>query len=142
MCKLLHSRVQKCTFFLLFFYYYCYYVCRTEDSNCSDVDQVALPVLFPQDVPDDDDDVELKVLRRRANARRFYRSFLYVGLFSVIGGSCHKYHFCVCRDKSKLVATKLCLSRQKFCRDKHTSVATKARAAIKMILAAAPADNN
>ena len=47
---------------------------------------------------------------------------------SIIGGSCHKYHFC--RDKS-FVATNTCLSRQntscrdKFCRDKIMFVATK-----------------
>ena len=54
------------------------------------------------------------------------------------GGSCHRYHFC--RDKSfvatntSFVATKVCLSRQKYaCRDK--------RFATKMILMAAPADD-
>ena len=62
---------------------------------------------------------------------------------SVIGGSCHKYHFCrdkimfvatsillsrqtrVCRDKSKLVATNVIVWRQKFCGSKHTFVPTK-----------------
>ena len=34
----------------------------------------------------------------------------------IIGGSCHKYQFC--RDK-RFVVTKLCLSRQTLCRDKH-----------------------
>ena len=60
---------------------------------------------------------------------------------AIIGGSCHKYHFCrdkylFCRgkrtfvatkhvfrrDKSILVATNTCLQ---FCRGKHTYVATK-----------------
>ena len=50
---------------------------------------------------------------------------------SIIGGSCHKYNFCrdkfcrnktpnFCRDKIYIV-----LLRQKFCRGKHTFVATK-----------------
>ena len=71
------------------------------------------------------------------------------GFFAVIGGRCHKYHFCrdfffsqqtrVCCDRTRLlsrqsilVATKLCLSRQSyvcpkdgFCLDKHVFVATK-----------------
>ena len=79
----------------------------------------------------------------------------------MIGGSCHKYNFC--RDKSfvaikhvfaatntcllrqntSFVATKLCLSRQKYVHaffiflsgNKHTFVATK------MILIAAPAND-
>ena len=49
----------------------------------------------------------------------------------IIGGSCHKYHFCrdkrlfvatkdvFCRDKSKLVATNV------FCRDKNGTCGTK-----------------
>ena len=65
---------------------------------------------------------------------------------SIIGGRCHKYHFChnksfvmtniFCRDKSILVVTKLllqqilvmtklCLSWQRFCGNKHTFVMTK-----------------
>ena len=75
---------------------------------------------------------------------------------TIIGGSCHKYHFCrdkrpvcrVCRDKKKrlllrqkyacrdriFVATSIFLSRQKtLYRDKHVLVATK------MILVTAPA---
>ena len=56
---------------------------------------------------------------------------------TIIGGSCHKYHFCrekhvsvatkhlFCRDKSMLVATNL-LSRQKyFCLDKYLSQQTQ-----------------
>ena len=65
---------------------------------------------------------------------------------TIIGESCHKYHFCrdvfvatkhvFCRDKSVLVAKKLCLlrqhifvasgplSRQNICRNKHNFVAT------------------
>ena len=69
----------------------------------------------------------------------------------IMGGSCHKYHFCrdkhvfvttkhvfcrdkkyACRDKT-FVPTKLCLSRQIF--DKHLFVATKT------ILVAAPAND-
>ena len=42
---------------------------------------------------------------------------------TIIGGSCHKYHFC--REK-KIVATNTCLSRQRpVSRDKHVFVATK-----------------
>ena len=41
---------------------------------------------------------------------------------TIIGGSCHKYHFC--RDKSILVATKLLL-RQIFVATKYNFVATK-----------------
>ena len=78
----------------------------------------------------------------------------------IIGGSCHKYHFC--RDKHVFfatkhvffcfflffVATKVCLPQQKcrdkitfvptkyFCRDKHVFVATK------MIIVAAPTSYN
>ena len=55
---------------------------------------------------------------------------------------CHacrdKYMFVVtnsCRDKS-FVARNTCLSRQKFCRSKHTFVATK------IVLVAAPANDN
>ena len=52
--------------------------------------------------------------------------------FSIIGGSCNKYHFCrdkhvFCRDKSMLdvfVATKLCVATKYFYCDK-TFVATK-----------------
>ena len=56
---------------------------------------------------------------------------------SIIGGSCHKYHFCrdkglspkdcrdkhvFCGDKSMFVATNVFLSRQAyFCRDKHVT---------------------
>ena len=53
----------------------------------------------------------------------------------IIGGSCHKYNFC--RDKSivatitclsrqdtSFVATKVCLPRKMFCRDKHVSINT------------------
>ena len=68
------------------------------------------------------------------------------GVCSIVGGSCHKCQFClrkyltrVCRDKHTsvllsqtrichkkcFVVTKLCLSQQKFCRDKHTFVTTK-----------------
>ena len=57
--------------------------------------------------------------------------------YTIIGGSCHKCHFC--RDKKAcFVATKVCLPRQTFCRyiimfvvtkyfcrDKHTFVVTK-----------------
>ena len=44
--------------------------------------------------------------------------------FCIIGGSCHKYHFCrdkhvSCRDKSMLVATKLLSPQAYFCRDKR-----------------------
>ena len=54
-----------------------------------------------------------------------------------IGGSCHKYHFCgdktFCRDKyvclsrqnTSFITTKVCLSRQNFCRDKIMFVARK-----------------
>ena len=42
--------------------------------------------------------------------------------WSIMGESCHKYHFC--RDKS-FVSTNTCLSRQRFCLDKHVFVATK-----------------
>ena len=53
-----------------------------------------------------------------------------------IGGSRHKYHFCrdktFCRDKyvclspqnTSFITTKVCLSRQNFCRDKIMFVAT------------------
>ena len=81
------------------------------------------------------------------------------GLRTIIGRSCHEYHFCrdktcFCRDKSMFaatklfVATKLCsprqnfssrqnyvLSRQKFYRNKHAFVATK------MILVAPPVND-
>ena len=50
-------------------------------------------------------------------------------ILGIIGGNCHKYHFC--RDKS-LVVTNTCLSRQStsfvatkeclFCRDKHVFI--------------------
>ena len=49
-------------------------------------------------------------------------SLAWDGLSSITGGSCHKYHFC--RDKS-FVMTKLCLSGQRFCRNKHAFVTTK-----------------
>ena len=39
-------------------------------------------------------------------------------LHTIIGGSCHKYHFC--RDRHVFVVTNIILSRHKFCRDKHT----------------------
>ena len=53
--------------------------------------------------------------------------------FSIIGGSCHKYHFC--RDKSIIfVATKVRLSRQNFCRDIHVFGATKGFGATNIIL--------
>ena len=86
---------------------------------------------------------------------------------TVIGGSCHKYHFCrdksICRDKHNIkytfVATKLCLSRQVlsrptyFCRDQHTFVVTNILlsrqktcfvvfVATNMILVAAPANDS
>ena len=45
-------------------------------------------------------------------------------LCGVIGGSCHKYHFC--RDKNtSFVPTKVCLLQQNFCCDKHNFVITK-----------------
>ena len=64
---------------------------------------------------------------------------------TIIGGRCHKYHYSrekhelllrqkpACRDKSVVVlhvfvatkhATKVCLSRQNFCRDRHVFVTT------------------
>ena len=50
-------------------------------------------------------------------------------LLSISGGSCHKYHFCrdtcLSRQNTSFVATKVCLSRQNFCRNKHIFVATK-----------------
>ena len=73
---------------------------------------------------------------------------------TIIGGSCIKYHFCrdihvfvstkhvfcrdkhvyICHDKIMVVVSKLlsrqiytCLSRQTFCREKHTFFATKRR---------------
>ena len=44
---------------------------------------------------------------------------------TIIGGSCHKYHFC--RGKHTFVATNTCLSRQNtfFCRDKSMLAVTK-----------------
>ena len=46
------------------------------------------------------------------------------GYLSIVGGRCHKYHFC--RDKHSFVATNIVLSRQAyFCRGKHVFVATK-----------------
>ena len=54
-------------------------------------------------------------------------------LSSIIGGSCHKkYNFC--RDKTSERQTRV-LSRQMFCRGKHTFLATK------MILVATPAND-
>ena len=68
------------------------------------------------------------------------------GVCSIVGMSCHKYQFClrkyltrVCRDKHTsvlssqtrichkkcFVVTKICLSQQKFCCDKHTFIMTK-----------------
>ena len=67
------------------------------------------------------------------------------GVCSIVGRSCHKYQFClrkyltrVCRDKRTsvlssqthichkkcFVVTKICLSQQKFCHDKHTFIMT------------------
>ena len=55
----------------------------------------------------------------------------------MIGGSCHKWHFCrdgrfvfvatklFCRDKSMLVATKRICDGKIHCHDKHSFVATK-----------------
>ena len=44
-------------------------------------------------------------------------------LMNIIGGSCHKYHFC--RGETSFVATKRLLSRQNYaCRDKIIFVAT------------------
>lgn len=40
--------------------------------------------------------------------------------FVIIGESCHKHHFCP--DKHVLVTTKVCLLRQKKCRNKHVYV--------------------
>ena len=57
-------------------------------------------------------------------------------LSTITGGSCHKYHFCrdkqvfiatnrcLSRQNMSFVATKVCLSGQNFCRDKHIFVAT------------------
>ena len=80
---------------------------------------------------------------------------------TIVGGSCHNYHFCrdkhvlvgtkhvFCRDKSMLVATNVILSRQRvcrgkpttvvatkdvFCRDKHVYVATKLSSRQKLYL--------
>ena len=44
-----------------------------------------------------------------------------------------------CHDKHVLVATKVSLSRKKFCRDKIMCVCDKSFVATKMILVAAPA---
>ena len=87
-------------------------------------------------------------------------------MVAISGGSCHKYHFC--RDKTQthkntsFVATKVCLPRENFCRnkimfvttsigvcrDKHTFDATKdfccdkhMFVATKAILLAAPAND-
>ena len=51
-------------------------------------------------------------------------------IISIIGGSCHEYHFC--RDKT-LVATNKCCSEKHtfvetkdvFCRDKHTKLLSR-----------------
>ena len=43
-------------------------------------------------------------------------------LCHINGGSCHKYHFS--GQNRSFVATKVCLSRQSFCRYKLTFVAT------------------
>ena len=84
----------------------------------------------------------------------------------IIGGSCYKYHFCrdkimsqrqayfcrnkrrvssrqarVCCDKSKFVATKLCLFRQIFVATKVLSRQKTCFVATKMILEAAPAND-
>ena len=62
---------------------------------------------------------------------------------SIIGGSCHKYHFC--RNKSFVAKTKHVFCRKRlfffFGHNKHVFVATsdKAFVATKMILVAAPA---
>ena len=40
----------------------------------------------------------------------------------IIGGSCHKYHFCC--DRS-FVMTKVCLSQYNFCHNKSMLAATK-----------------
>ena len=75
---------------------------------------------------------------------------------SIIGGSCHKYHFC--RDKTRLLSRQKYACRdktfctvQRFCRKKHTFVATKhvfcpdknvfAANFFVAILVAAPANN-
>ena len=53
------------------------------------------------------------------------------GVLSIIGESCYKYLFCrnkthlLSRQNTSFVATKVCLSWQKFCRGKHVFVATK-----------------
>ena len=50
-------------------------------------------------------------------------------LISTIGGSCHKYHFCLKNillmwQNRSFVVTKVCSLRQKFCRNKHIFVMT------------------
>ena len=64
----------------------------------------------------------------------------------IIGGNCHKYHFC--RDKQVFVKTKYVFCDKKYvCRDKHTFGATKdvfcrdkdVFVATKLILVATPA---
>ena len=60
------------------------------------------------------------------------------GASAITGGSCHKYHFCLCltRQKTCFVATNTCLSRQTRVSGDKSFVATK------MILMAAPASDN
>ena len=84
---------------------------------------------------------------------------------NIIGGSCHKYHFCrdkyvfvatkhvFCRDKSMLVATKLLSPQTRvcrhifatiflyFCRDKRRVCCDKTFVATKMIHVATPAND-
>ena len=62
---------------------------------------------------------------------------------TIIGGSCHKYHFC--RDKSMLAATKIYFSRQIFLvtnvLSRQEYISRDKRQVTKMILVAAPANN-
>ena len=56
------------------------------------------------------------------------------GFSTIIGGSCHKYHFCrdkkKCNDKHVFVVTKhktFVATKIVFCRDNHVFIATKLR---------------
>ena len=58
-----------------------------------------------------------------------------ISSYTIFGGNCHKYNFCcneifvmtntcLLQRNTSFVVTKVCLSRQSFCHDKHMFVAT------------------
>ena len=82
---------------------------------------------FATDKSSDSSNNEIRV---RANQ---YKRAAQKASLTIVGGSCHKYHFCC--DKS-FVATNTSLSRQNT-----TKVQTRVFVETKMILVAAPAND-